>query len=388
MKRSRGSISLACLLIIILGAACKDTAMDSSLYTVENINGARFVHNHAPQLGETSRVKLELLGKIGELDGKEEKDILYEPVDAARLPNGDIFILERGGCTVKRYDKNYGYKSSFGHRGQGPGDFLSPYCLRLTDNKLYVADSKISIFSLDGSYEDGFKPAAITGGSIGAQYKTSGMAVLPGSHVILPSPPSLWVESGEQKLLSIYDKKGTMIRSFGAVQRYDNPQLTLNANIVSFAVDDNDNVYIAYTYQNRISKFKSEGQMVFSADRPLPYELINETKKEVFTSGDDEMVFEWPSVTSVTKGISIDSRNRIWALTFLKQPNRFLTFDENENWSDCFEFDVFDDNGVLLFKVPFPNVRFDNFSLYEDRIYLTDFQNESCVYEYAIIEKN
>jgi hypothetical protein len=83
-----------------------------------------------------------------------------------------------------------------------------------------------------------------------------------------------------------------------------------------------------------------------------------------------------------------DPKNRIWVLTFLKQPNRFLTFDEAENWADCYEFEVFDPDGILLFKVPFPNVRFDNFSIYDDRVYLIDFQHESCVYEYKIVEEN
>ena len=192
---------------------------------------------------------------------------------------------------MKRYNKDYEYISSFGQRGQGPGDFLSPFCLRLNinRNKLYVADSNISVFSIDGSYEDGFKPEIIGGSSIHAQYRTSGMAVLSGSSVILPSQPSMWMDSGEHKLLSVYDKKGAIIRSFGAAKQYENPQLILNANIVYFAVDNNDNIYVAYACQNRISKYSSDGQMVFSTDRSLPYELINETKKELFKSGDLEM---------------------------------------------------------------------------------------------------
>lgn len=128
--------------------------------------------------------------------------------------------------------------------------------------------------------------------------------------------------------------------------------------------------------------------MIFSSDRILPYKIENVMKSELFKSGNMEQEFLWPSVSFVTKGIGIDHKNRIWVLTFLKQPNRFLTFDENENWTDCFEFDVFDANGILLFKAPFPNVRSDNFSIYNDRIYLIDFQNESCVWEYGIAERN
>ena len=381
------------LISVLLIVCSNDLSYDAALFTVEDIDGVRYVHNHASQLGYTSGVNLELLGKIGKLESEDEKDILFDPVDAARLSNGDILILEGRGCTVKRYNKDYEYISSFGQNGQGPGDFISPFFIRLSDNKLYVmednADRAVSIFSLDGSYEDGFKPEIIFRfGSIGAQYRTSGMAIISGSHVILPSHPSKWIDSGEPKLLSVYNKKGTIIRSFGAVKQYENLKLTLNANIVYFVTDNNDNLYVAYAHQNKIIKYSQDGEMIFSADRTLPYEIINVMKVELFKSGNLESEFPWPSVSSVTKGINIDYKNRIWVLTFLKQPNRFLSFDKEENLTDCYEFDVFDSNGILLFKIPFPNVRFDNFSIYDDRIYLIDSKNESCVYEYRIGEKD
>lgn len=338
MKRQILVILIIASAIMLLAVCSRHSTIDTSLFTIEVIDGVRHVHNHSPQLGDTPGVKLELRGKIGKLEGEQEKDILYDPVDAARLLNGNILILERGGCMIKQYDENHEYISSFGQKGQGPSDFQSPFCLRLTmdRNKLYIADSKISILSLDGSYEDGFKPRAISiFGSIGAQYETSGMAALSGSRVILPSHPSMWMDSGDHKLLSVYDKKGTIIHSFGAVRLYDDSHLTLNANIAYFAADNSDNIYVAYAHQNRIDKYSSDGNLIFSADRPLPYEVKNELKVEVFKSGAMEREFSWPSVSSVTKGICIDHENRIWALTFLKQPNRFLTFDEGENLTGC-----------------------------------------------------
>lgn len=381
----------AAAILVLLLAGCNKSSLDSSLFTVEVVENVRYVHNHAPQIGGTSDVNLELLGKIGKLDGVEERDILYDPVDAARLSNGDILILERDGCTVKRYNKNYEFVSSFGQRGQGPGDFLSPYLLRLAieKNEIFVADSRISVFSLNGSFRDSFKPNVIARfGSIGVQYRTAGMVVLSGLQVILPSPPSLWIDSGDHKLLSVYDKTGAVTRSFGAVRLYETQELSLNANIVYFTNDSSENIYVAYAHQNRIIKYSSDGKMIFSSDRSLPYEIENVIKVEVFKSGDMEREFPWPSVTSVSKGIGIDARGRLWVLTFLKQPNKFGEFEDEGNLSKCYEFDVFDMDGILMFKVPFPNVLFDNFSIYDDRIYLIDFQNEACVYEYKIAERN
>ena len=379
--------------ISFLQIECRhDSSIDSSLFTVEVIDGVRYVHNHAPQIGEVSGVKLEPIGKIGELESEDDKNILYDPVDAARLSNVDILILEGNGCAVKRYNKDHEFISSFGQKGQGPGDFISPFLLRLNikRNKLYVADNKISWFSPDGRNEGSFKPIkARTGGSsISAQFRTSGMAILSGPRVVLPNESSTWDDPGEHKLLSIYDKTGTMIRSFGAVKQYDNPDLTLNANIAYFSNDNDDNIFIAYAFQNKIDKYSQDGKMIFSTDRYLPYKLKNELKAVLFKSGPLEREFLWPSVTSVTKGICLDQKNRIWVLTFLKQPNKFGGFDNEKNLTRCYEFDVFDSSGILLFKVPFPNVRFDNISIYDDRLYLIDAQNEACVHEYRIVEKN
>jgi hypothetical protein len=47
---------------------------------------------------------------------------------------------------------------------------------------------------------------------------------------------------------------------------------------------------------------------------------------------------------------------------------------------------VFDSDGILLFKAPFPDVRFNNISIYDDRMYLIDSRDESCVHEYRILE--
>jgi hypothetical protein len=382
--------AIAASITVSLIVGCANSPTDSSLFTVEVIDGLRHVHNHRPQSGNLPGVKLELVGKIGELETEDEKKILYDPVDAARLPNGDILILEGKGCRVKRFNKSYQRLSSFGRRGQGPGDFNSPYLLRLNKNRdrFYIADDKILRYSIDGRYEEGFKPErmSITKGSIDVLYQTSGLAVFSGNRVILPNGSWTGEDPGGQALLSVYDQKGTIISSFGVLRRYEDPKLTLQANVVYFTVDPADHLYIAFASQNRIDEYSADGRMIFSSDWTLPYELKNGMKAVLFKSGDVEREFLFPSVTSVTKGIYADQKNRIWVLTYLKQPDKFGEFDKKEKLADCYEFNVFDSAGTQLFKIQFPNVRFNAFSIYDDRLYLIDARNESCVYEYRIVD--
>ena len=78
MKSSIYIIPITAVISILLIVSCNDSSIDTSLFTVEVIDDIRYVHNHASQLGETPGAKLELLGKIGKLEGEEEKDILYD----------------------------------------------------------------------------------------------------------------------------------------------------------------------------------------------------------------------------------------------------------------------------------------------------------------------
>jgi hypothetical protein len=88
----------------------------------------------------------------------EEEDILFDPVDVARHPNGDILILEGRGCTVKRYDRNYEYISSFGQPGQGPGEFEAPTEIKIDEQsgELFVSDNLRTVkrFKANGEYID------------------------------------------------------------------------------------------------------------------------------------------------------------------------------------------------------------------------------------------
>ena len=206
------------------------------------------------------------------------------------------------------------------------------------------------------------------------------MALLSDSRVILPSDTSMWEEYEGKALLTVYDGTGTAVRSFGAVTRFDDPRMTLNANIVYFATDSEDNCYVAYAHQNRIDKYSREGEFLLSADRRLPYGIKTEMRDEVFTSGPMKQVMSWPSVTSVARSMGVDGDKRIWVLTYLIQPDRFGGFDNEVEVSRCYRFDVFDPQGILQFTVASPNVKFSGFAIYNDRRYRVDPGQEYCVY--------
>ncbi len=81
MKRLILIIPAVVLISLSLVACNKNSSVDTSKFTLEVVDGVKRIHNIAPQLGETPGITLELIGKIGELEGQTDKDILYDPLE-------------------------------------------------------------------------------------------------------------------------------------------------------------------------------------------------------------------------------------------------------------------------------------------------------------------
>ena len=96
-------VPLVFLVISVLLIGCgSDSSIDTSLFTVEELDGVQYIHNHAPQSGNFSGQNLELLGKIGKLESEKEEDILFDPVDAARLLTQRAASLKDAGAKTTR----------------------------------------------------------------------------------------------------------------------------------------------------------------------------------------------------------------------------------------------------------------------------------------------
>jgi len=78
--------------------------------------------------------------------------------DFAIGPDGQIFISESRQNRIHIFDRGGKLIKTFGQRGQGPGDFVSPQDLSILDNKHlvvgeYALNRRISLFNLNGEFE-------------------------------------------------------------------------------------------------------------------------------------------------------------------------------------------------------------------------------------------
>ncbi len=134
--------TLSLFLVVAAVAAC--TSAESSPGTVESSDsaGVTVMLSHGPQWadGEAWTVAAEPQVTIGVLEGSEEYQ-LFAVAAAARQSDGDIVVAEggkgwsnsSGAAEVRLYDRDGGFVRILGGSGSGPGEFLSPSQVVVTE---------------------------------------------------------------------------------------------------------------------------------------------------------------------------------------------------------------------------------------------------------------
>lgn len=366
-------IKLFLLISIFVFVAFSCTQQDE-YYTVEVIEGVRHVHNYKPQWGDESHsagLTLEFVQKIGELESDDENYMFYHPRDVALDTEQNIYVLDGGNFRIQKFDTNGKYLATFGRRGPGPSEFFEPRAIDIdTKGNIYVTEIGnigVKILKPDGRQHKSFRIFLSTAHALRA---------LDSGNFILGEAPGLALSSimrdfnqqaEDAFLIHIYDKDGSILRKFcePLIEKVSGISYFNKANF--FAVDSNNYIYVTFRYENRIDKYDADGTLIFRTDRPLDYKL----KKMVIEKG---MPKENPS--NISDDLETDGKNRIWVKT--------IKTHEPQEW----EFNIFDDSGILLGKLPFPSdILTRNMRIYDDRLFLVDFANKMCVYEYKIIEK-
>jgi hypothetical protein len=350
--------------ILILTACAK---VDPQTYTIESIEGVKHIHNLAPKWDDEPRIKLEFVQKIGDIESDDENYMLFRPVDCDVDKKGNIYILEIGSQRIQKFNSTGKYLSTFGRKGQGPGEFRLPSDMCLwNDSLLYVYDGgrlNIQLFTIHGEVTGGFNT---TGPCNGLEVLSTGEIVT--NH-------NYYKDTGNPKSIALINQNGEVTSRFGTF--FDNKDKIIRdvTNNHTFAIDSEDNIYTAFNEANRIEKYSNEYELQFSFDQPLNYEVEHSNQQ-----GPEGVRL---SITNVSGGIDIDPLNRIWILTFKKQITGRMKRDNDIN--GLFEFTIFDENGILLGKRPLPVSGF-RFKIVRENLFIIDTMNEMCVYQYKIID--
>ncbi|MCH8286205.1 hypothetical protein IIB79_06710 [candidate division KSB1 bacterium] len=413
MSKKRCIIYLSMILLMGILYPMSGVAQD-----IEIVDGVRIVHNDKPK---NSNISIELERVIGSMDTNDDNYMLYMPSALEKDDEGNIYVLDAGNFRVQKYDSNGKYLLTFGREGRGPGEFSMPQSVEMgNDGKLYLFDqgsSLMHVFHKDGKFDESYRPEEAMGSFIplkSGNYVISAMGgmMMGGMGRGRGGAQSAMSEMQRMKaeampLLKIVDRKGSLIREFGEAVEYGDGFTNRFGNGFNMTSDQNDNIYITFTNQNRIEKFDSNGKLLMKIDRRLGYD-VTEAQADVRIddqgAGNIRMMIRSPEMNNVSEAIAVDGKGRIWVVTNKRQLKddeeagmninltinngvRSMTMQPSGNTdvveTDAFELEVFDGDGILLAKIPLTHF-VDTMRIFGDTLYIIDQIRGMQVFEYTI----
>jgi hypothetical protein len=171
--------------------------------------------------------------------------------------NGNYYILDKKQHCIKVFDSNFKYSHQIGEVGQGKGELYYPkdFCMDKSQI-IYIADTvnkRIQYFTHKGEYLGGFnlkyRPRAIQINSKGEIYISN--------H-----------DLKNNTIISVYDKKGKVLRSFGDVEKteYKEDLIKIVLNYVHLYIDEKDSIYLAFKFLPAFRKYNSSEKLVFEKE--------------------------------------------------------------------------------------------------------------------------
>ena len=264
-------------------------------YLVEVRDGVRYVHNIKP-VSERPAVSLSFVRKIGELEPNDPNYLFLSPMSVAEDDEGNIYVLDTKDFCVKKFGADGTFIRWFGRRGQGPGEFQYPMTVGVGGRGRLIVSSMSSdfyIFDFDGKFADHFRLPP---------YQGISPAILNSDRLVGYAFEARGENGRDNKILKIYDFKGQVQHEFGEPFLLETAKRTWDANFLHITVDDKDNIFVAFTSQNRIEKYSGTGQLILSIDRTLPYKIEYRYEQTTMDIGGKAVPIDQQVFTPVTRG--------------------------------------------------------------------------------------
>jgi sugar lactone lactonase YvrE len=214
-----------------------DTPTSVAIYEGQGSGKKIFVGNRGKGNVEVYDDALNLMYKLGSGDGE-----FIHPNAIAISENGNVYVTDGKGDTVKIYSLNGTYQASFGTTGSGDGEFNYPIAIAIDEiaGEVVVTDlqvtqgtfgshagARVQVFDLNGSFKRSFGEYGIEEGML---FRPIGIEV--------DSEGRIYVSDTRLQAVQIFDSSGTYL---GAVYNTNNPMRTpLGINL-----DSNNRLYVA-----------------------------------------------------------------------------------------------------------------------------------------------
>ncbi|MFC1514007.1 6-bladed beta-propeller [candidate division KSB1 bacterium] len=371
---------LAFLIILsLLITACSKTELT---YTEEVIDGVRHIHNLAPVWGsETGPAGIELIfeRQIGELDPIDKHFQFHQINWLARDDSGNFFIIESLNNRVLQFSPDWKFIRQIGRSGEGPGEYKLPSDITVdADGNIYVLvgeSLKINKYTNKGKFIDQIKLERYAGS---VNFRDDGVFQLGGgTGTQTDENTGDFFKYAFRLIDSDGDDLGTICKITGSGDKSEFGTRT----VYRTTSDNNDNIYLAFSNQNRINKYSPEGDLLWTADRPIGFKP--EVKKYVQES--DGFTMSGVRSKSVSRWIKTDDQNRLWVTTYKSHTERDA--QDRIIKRQVFVLHIFDESGIFLGEIPYPEDVAKIAGIWGDHAYFVSSDRISILV-YRIIEKD
>ncbi|HRD02462.1 MAG TPA: 6-bladed beta-propeller [Candidatus Saccharicenans sp.] len=335
-------LSLFLFFILFNAAGCRqqESAWRGS---IKDEKGITVVRNPAQPIYKKDIISFEEELQIGSAD-KSDKYI-FSSIDGLDVDdNGHIYVLDSRVAEVKVFSQDGEYLRSIGGRGQGPGEMQRPLFLQITaDNELVVHDyatQHFIYFSLDGRF---LRQRANWKTEHPAQpVKIDQQGNLIGLEILAPPPMG-------GKILRKYNSNFEQIITLAEKP----PDLTARTEYnflrptFYFDIFANDNIILGHSEKYELDILNPEGKLIkkiLKKHRPL---RIRDDDKDFYRERYESFIkiggkLNFPDHFLCFCDLAVDDKGRIFVKTFEREKNR----------KDVFYFDLFDEEGKYLAKMP------------------------------------
>jgi hypothetical protein len=331
---------LSFILFNAMGCRQQESAWKGSIKDEKEIT---VVRNPAQPIYKKDIISFEEELQIGSAD-KSDKYI-FSAIDGLDVDdNGHIYILDSRAAQVKVFGPDGEYLRSIGGRGQGPGEMQMPLFLQITaDNELVVQDlatQHFLYFSLDGRFL-----------RQRANWKTE-HPVLPvkidqqgnliGLETFAPPPMGGKVlrkyNSNFETIITLAEQPPDM----AAKTEYNILRATFY-----FDVFPNDNIILGHSEKYELDILNPEGKLIKKILKKHRRMRIRDDDKDFYRERYESFIkiggkLNFPGYFPCFSDIAVDDKGRIFVKTFEREKNK----------KDTFYFDLFDEEGKYLAKMP------------------------------------
>lgn len=305
--------------------------------TIEEENDIIVVKNpQEPMYGEEI-FSLEEELSIGVVEGKEE--FLFSEIRRIAVDEqGRIYVLDLKEHSVKIFDENGSFVKKFGKKGQGPGEFQFPFeIFILGKDEIVVQSVHFSLFSRDGDYKRSISttPTRLGPAKMDSEGNIVGLVVV-------------MEEENPRYELKKFDSEMNLLHSLGSSSIPKLRADTFNPFFprLLWCIGLNDQIICGTQDKYKITIFDSEGKATRKISKEFTPIKIDQADIDERTEG---MLPEMKSRMTIPKyhnaflWISADDEGKIFVQTWERTYNR-----------DGYLFDIFDQEGKYLAKVPIP----------------------------------